>query len=90
MDIQHVKGSKALLESARKKFCHIFSTLWKDFSLKNSLLVVSEILRLFVNILTLDDKYSLSLSLGKSECLMQPIEMQLSQKSKSFSQKSFT
>ena len=64
MDIQHVKGSKALLESARKKFCHIFSTLWKDFSLKNSLLVVSEILRLFVNILTLDDKYSLSLSLS--------------------------
>ena len=48
---------------------------------KNSFLEVSEILRLFVNILTPDDKYSLS----KNECLTQPIQMQLSQNLKVFS-----
>ena len=48
---------------------------------KNSFLEVSEILRLFVNILTPDDKYSLS----KNECLTQPIQMQLSQNLKIFS-----
>ena len=60
MDSQHVKGSETLLKSARQYFCHIFWSLWKEISSKNSVLVVSEILRLFVNILTPDDKYSLS------------------------------
>ena len=60
MDSQHVKVSERLLKSARQYFCHIFWSLWKNMSSKNSLLVVSEILRLFVNILTPDDKYSLS------------------------------
>ena len=60
MDSQHVKGSETLLKSARQYFCHIFWSLWKNMSSKNSLLVVSEILRLFVNILTPDEKYSLS------------------------------
>ena len=57
---QHVKGSETLLKSARQYFCHIFWSLWKKISSKNSVLVVSEILRLFVNILTPNDKYSLS------------------------------
>ena len=57
---QHVKGSETLLKSARQYFCHIFWSLWKNMSSKNSLLVVFEILRLFVNILTPDEKYSLS------------------------------
>ena len=60
MDSQHVKVSERLLKSARQYFCHIFWSLWKNMSSKNSLLVVSEILRLFVNILTPDEKYSLS------------------------------
>ena len=63
MDSQHVKGfkgSESLLKSARQYFCHIFWSLWKKISSKNSFLEVSEILRLFVNILTPDDKYSLS------------------------------
>ena len=60
MDSQHVKVSERLLKSARQYFCHIFWSLWKKISSKNSVLVVSEILRLFVNILTPDDKYSLS------------------------------
>ena len=60
MDSQHVKVSERLLKSARQYFCHIFWSLWKNMSSKSSLLVVSEILRLFVNILTPDEKYSLS------------------------------
>ena len=60
MDSQHFKGSETLLKSARQFFCHIFWSLLKKISSKNSFLEVSEILRLFVNILTPDDKYSLS------------------------------
>ena len=59
MDSQQVKGSETLLKSARRYFCHIFLSFWKKISSKNSFLVVPEILRLFVNILTPDDKYSL-------------------------------
>ena len=51
-------------------------------SWKESLLVTCEILRLFVNTLTTDDKYSL-LNRGN---LMQHIQMHLSQKQKAFSQ----
>ena len=61
MDSQHVKGSETLLKSARQYFClFFFLSPWKEISSKNFVLVVSEILRLFVNILTPDDKYSLS------------------------------
>ena len=60
MDSQHVKVSKRLLKSARQCFCHIFWSLCKDISFKNYVLVVSEILKMFVNILTPDEKYSLS------------------------------
>ena len=60
MDSQRVKRFERLLKSARQYFCHIFLSLSKKFSSKNSVLVVSEILRLFVNILTPDGKYSLS------------------------------
>ena len=60
MESQDVKESEILLKSARKYFCHIFWSLLKEISSKNSVLVVSEMLRLFVNILTPDDKYCLS------------------------------
>ena len=60
MDSQHVKVYETLHKSAWQYFCHIFWSLWKEISSNNSLSVVSEILRLFVNILTPDDKYSLS------------------------------
>ena len=82
MDSQHVKGSERMLKSARKYLCHIFWALSKEISMKNSALVVSEILRLFFNILTPDEKYSLS----TSECLAQTIQMQLSQNEKIFSE----
>ena len=51
-------------------------------SWKQSLLATWEILRLFVNTLTADDKYSLL----NRDNLTQPIQMQLSQKQKTFSQ----
>ena len=56
---QDVKRTKTLLKSARQYFCNIFLSLWEKRSSKNFVFVVSEILRLFVNILTLDENYSL-------------------------------
>ena len=41
-------------------FCHIFQSLWKETNSKKFVLEVSETLRPFVNILTPDDMYSLS------------------------------
>ena len=52
---------------------------------KKSLLVTQKILRLLVNILTADDKHYLL----NRENLAQRIQMQLSQKQKTFSQFSF-
>ena len=60
MDSQHIQGSEKILKSARPHFCHIFWSLWKEISSENSVLVVSEFLRLFVNILLPDGKYCLS------------------------------
>ena len=60
MDSQHVKGSETLHKSARKYFSHIFWSLWKKINSKNFFLVVCEILTLLVNIVTPDDKYSVS------------------------------
>ena len=50
--------------------------------MKSSVLVISEIIGLFVNTLTVDDKYSLC----NSENLCKRNQMQLSKKQKSFSQ----
>ena len=50
--------------------------------LEKSLLVISKFLKLFVNILTVHHKYSLL----NRDNLRQPIQMQLSQKQKRFSQ----
>ena len=52
---------------------------------KKSLLVIHKIHRLFVNILTADDKHYLL----NRDNLTQPIQMQLSEKEKTFSQFSF-
>ena len=60
MDSQHVKRYERLLKSARQYFCHTFWSLWNEISWENSFLVVAEILRLFFNILTPDEKYCLS------------------------------
>ena len=60
LESQYVRGSETLHKSARQYFCQIFWSLWKKISSKISFLVVCEILRLFVNILTPNDKHSLS------------------------------
>ena len=52
MGSQHVKGFKALPKSVRQYFCHYVWSLWKKIGAKNFVLVASQILRLFVNILT--------------------------------------
>ena len=54
----------------------------KVVSLKKSFLVIHKILRLFVNTLTVNDKDYLL----KRENLAQPIDIQLSQKQKTFSE----
>ena len=60
MDSQHVKVSERLLKFERQYVCTIFWSFWNEITSENSVLAVCEILRLFVNILTGDDKYSLS------------------------------
>ena len=60
MDIQHVKGSERLLKSGWHFFGQIFSSLWKKINSKGSVLVVFEILTHFLNILTPEDNYFLS------------------------------
>ena len=52
MGSQYVEESETLLISAMEKFCNIFWSLWKNFSSINSLLVVTEIMKLLVNVLT--------------------------------------
>ena len=49
-----------MLKCRKHKFGQIFWSLSKNFSSRNFALLVSEVLKLFVNILTPDDKYSLS------------------------------
>ena len=60
MNSQHVKRSETLLKASQQYFCHIFWSLWKKSSSKNYSLVVSELLRLFVNVLIPNDKYCVS------------------------------
>ena len=55
-----LKGPKDYLNMHNSLFATFFILLGKKSSSKKSVSVVSEILRLFVNILTRDEKYSLS------------------------------
>ena len=55
-----LEGQKNCWNLQGSSFVIFFDDSRKNFILKNSVLVVSEILRLFVNILTPDEKYSLS------------------------------
>ena len=54
------KASQTLLKSTRQYICDILWSFWKKIIPKNSFLEVSETLRLFLNILTPDKNYSLS------------------------------
>ena len=76
------KRDQTLLKSERQHLYHIYWSIWKQLSCKKSVLVIWKILRLFVNTLTANDKYSLL----NRDNLTKPIQMQLSQKQKTFHQ----
>ena len=78
---QHGKLAKTLLKYASLHLYHIYWSLSRKLCCKKSLLLICQTLRLFVIILTADDKYPVL----KSDKLMIPIQMQLSQKQKTFS-----
>ena len=79
---EHGKRLSALLKSKLQHVYHIYLSKGKELNCKKSLSVIWKILRLFVNILSAVDKSFVP----KREYLMQPIQMQLSQKEKTFSQ----
>ena len=60
MESEYIKRCERLPKSARHYFSHVFWSFWDEINSKGSFLVVSEILRLFVHILTPDEKYSLT------------------------------
>ena len=82
LDRQHGKRAKTLWQSERPHLYHIHWRLWTQLSREKSLLVICKILRLFVNTLTADDKYCLL----NRDNLMHQIQMDLSQKRKTFSE----
>ena len=55
---ERVDGFQTLLKSARHYYYPLFSSIRGKLSWKNSPSVSQEILRLFVHVLTADDKYS--------------------------------
>ena len=79
-DKQHVKRAQALLKSALLKSNS--STIPKEIELEKSLLLTCQILELLVNTLAADEKY---LVLHRDNLTI-PIQMQLSQKQKTFSE----
>ena len=79
---QHVKASEMLPKFPWEPFDHICLSFSVKLIGKISPLVLSEILGLFVNTLTAETKYPVQ----GSEIFQLPIEMQLSEKPKPFSQ----
>ena len=71
---QHVKGYQTLLKSVWERVYHIFSSLWGGITWKIYPLLIFEILSIFVNTLTANDKYPVR----DSENLLFPIQTQLS------------
>ena len=81
-DKQHHKHAQALLKSASEDLYHIHRSLPKKLSWKKSLLMRCKILALLLNTLAADEKY---LVLHRDNLTI-PIQMQLSQKQKTFSE----
>ena len=77
-----VNASKHISSLKNAKFPGFFLLLEAQLSLKNSLLVIRKLLRLFLNTFTADEKYSVLYR----EHLTHPFHMQLSQKQKPFSE----
>ena len=79
---QHGKCAQTLLKFAWQNLYHIYWLLWRQLTFKKFLLVICKISRLFPNTLSADGKYSLF----NRDNLMQPIQMQVSRKQKTFSE----
>ena len=77
---QSANGFQTLLKLGRHHYYPIFPCIWDILSWKKSALVWSEILRLFVNTLTADNKYSRC----NVHNFAQEVQMPLSQKQKTF------
>ena len=75
---QHVKASQIVPKSPWDRFNHVFSSFSAKLIWKVSPLMLGEILGVFVNTLTDDDKYRVQ----DCENLLLPIQMQLSRKTK--------
>ena len=58
-DKQHAKLDQTQLKSEIHYLCHIYGSLWRQFSWKNFLLVICKFLTLFLQKLAADQKYSL-------------------------------
>ena len=72
LEKQDIKWDQTLLKSQRHHPYHIYWWLWRKFSRKKSLLVICKVLRMFFNILTANDKYSVL----NTDKLRPPIQMQ--------------
>ena len=79
---QHGNRAQTLFKSERQQLYHIYWLLRTQLSLKKLQLVTCKILGLFVNTFTSCDKYFVL----KRNNLTQPIQIQLSQKQKTFSE----
>ena len=79
---QHVKESHAFVKFGLEHFYHSFSSIWRELICKISPLLTGEILGVFLNTLTPNDKYHVQ----DYENLHFLIQIKLSQQRKSFSQ----
>ena len=79
---QHGKRPQTLLKFPGQHLYQLYWSLWRQLTCKKSLLMTCKISRLFPNTLSADGKYSVL----NRDNLTQPIQMQLSQKQKTFSQ----
>ena len=78
---QHGKCAQTLFKSKGQLLCNIDWSLWSQLTCKKSVLVACEISRFFPNSLSVNSRYSVL----NRDNLTQPIQMQLSQKQKDFS-----
>ena len=81
-DSQHVKASQIHSNSPRERFFHVFSSFSGKLILKISLLKLCKKLGVFLNTLSADGMYPVQ----DCENLHFPIQMQLPEKRKTFSE----
>ena len=82
LEWQHGKRAEILFQPERQHFWHIYWSLWKEWSWKKCLLVICKIIKLFLNKLNADDKYSVL----NRDNLTLLTQMHLSLKQQTFSQ----